>query len=144
MGSRHEILEARPTAQGASAHSQSVINAIRIAAAIAVVFGLLTILSGGRALFGATDMCAIFGFVLAVNFLAGFAYVLAGGGLWQGRDWAPGLSFAILAATLIVFAACGWHVLSGGPWETRTLGAMTLRSLVWMVIAATAQHRNSR
>ncbi|WP_306751753.1 hypothetical protein [Paracoccus actinidiae] len=59
MGFPREILEARPTAQGASAHSQSVINAIRIAAAIAVVFGLLTILSGRRALFGATDMGAI-------------------------------------------------------------------------------------
>lgn len=118
-------------------------NAIRIAAVVAVVFGLLTILSGGRALFGATDMGAIVGFVLVFNFLAGFAYVLAGVGLWQGRHWGPGLSLAILAATLIVFAAFGWHVLSGGPWETRTLGAMTLRTLVWVAIVAVTQRGRS-
>lgn len=111
-------------------------TATRIAAAIAIVFGLLTLVSGGRALFGGADMGAVVGFVLWFNFLAGFAYVLAGVGLWTGRPWAPPLSLAILLATLLVFAAFGWHVLSGKPYEARTMGAMTLRSLVWAAIAA--------
>ena len=74
-------------------------TATRIAAAIAIVFGLLTLVSGGRALFGGADMGAVVGFVLWFNFLAGFAYVLAGVGLWTGRPWAPPLSLAILLAS---------------------------------------------
>ena len=118
---------------------------IRIAAVIALAFGLLTILSGGRALFGGADMGAVVGFVLIFNFVAGFAYVLAGIGLWRGARWAPGLSVAILIATLVVFAAFGWHVISGRPYEARTMGATTLRTVVWAAISAiawgSARHR---
>lgn len=109
-----------------------------IAAAIAVTFGLLTIVSGGRALFGGVDMGAVVPFVLWFNFLAGFAYVLAGIGLWRGTRWAPMLSLGIAVATVAVFAAFLWHVGSGGAWEARTMGAMILRSGVWMVIATLA------
>ena len=35
-----------------------------VAAAVAVIFGLLTIVSGGRALFGGVDMGAVVPFVL--------------------------------------------------------------------------------
>lgn len=111
---------------------------MRSAAVVAIVFGLLTIVSGGRALFGGADMGAVVGFVLVFNFLAGFAYVTAGAGLWTGARWAPPLSLAILLATLAVFAAFGWHVLAGRPYEARTMGAMSLRSLVWAAIAAIA------
>ena len=109
-----------------------------IAAAVAVIFGLLTIVSGGRALFGGVDMGAVVPFVLWFNFLAGFAYVLAGIGLWRGADWAPMLSLAIAAATAAVFAVFLWHVGTGGAWEGRTMGAMVLRTGVWIAIALLA------
>ena len=113
-------------------------RALTIAAAIAAIFGLLTIVSGGRALFGGVDMGAVVPFVLWFNFGAGFAYVLAGVGLWRGARWAPMLSLAIAAATAAVFAAFLWHVGSGGAWEARTMGAMVLRTGVWIVIATLA------
>ncbi len=50
-------------------------RSVTIAAVVAVIFGLLTIFSGGRALFGGADMGAVVPFVLWFNFLAGFAYV---------------------------------------------------------------------
>ena len=53
-------------------------RSLTVAAIIAVIFGLLTIVSGGRALFGGADMGAVVPFVLWFNFLAGFAYVAAG------------------------------------------------------------------
>ncbi|MFA5539797.1 MAG: hypothetical protein WDA23_11390 [Gemmobacter sp.] len=111
---------------------------LSIAAGVAVVFGLATIASGGRALFGGADMGAVVPFVLWFNFAAGFAYVLAGAGLWRGTRWAPALSIGIAAATAAVFAAFLWQVWQGTAHETRTTAAMTLRLAVWVAIAAVA------
>lgn len=113
-------------------------RALTIAAAVAAIFGLLTIVSGGRALFGGVDMGAVVPFVLWFNFSAGFAYVLAGIGLWRGAGWAPALSLVIAVVTAAVFAAFLWHVRSGGAWEARTMGAMILRTGVWVAIATLA------
>lgn len=114
---------------------------VSIAAGVAVVFGLATVLSGGRALFGGVDMGAVVPFVLWFNFLAGFAYVLAGIGLWRGAGWAPMLSLGIAVTTTAVFAAFLWHVGSGGAWEARTMGAMILRTGIWTAIATFAWPR---
>ncbi|RFC64707.1 hypothetical protein [Mesorhizobium denitrificans] len=114
---------------------------LSIAVAVAVIFGLLTIVSGGRALFGSADMGAVVPFVLWFNFLAGFAYVLAGIGLWRGAGWAPMLSLGIAVTTAAVFAAFLWHVGFGGAWEARTMGAMILRTGIWIAIAALVLRR---
>jgi hypothetical protein len=113
-----------------------------VAAVAAVLFGILTVLSGGRALFGGEAARAAVGnavpFVLWFNFAAGFLYILAGIGLFLWRRWAAQLSAAIAIATLVVFAAFGWHVALGGAFEMRTVGAMILRSGVWIAIAILA------
>ena len=78
-------------------------RAKQVAAGVAVVFGLLTILSGGRALLGGPAAQAAAGdavpFVLWFNFLSGFVYVLAGIGLARRKSWggtlATGLAIAI-------------------------------------------------
>ena len=112
------------------------------AAVIAVLFGIATVAVGGRALFGGVAARAEVGnavpFVLWFNFLCGFVYVLAGIGLLLWRRWAAALSAAIAIATLFVFAAFGWHVAVGGAFEMRTVGAMILRSGVWIAIAIPA------
>lgn len=104
------------------------------AAIVAVVFGILTIFSGGRTLAGLVDMGAVVPFVLWFNFLAGFAYVAAGLFLWTRNRWALPVSVLVLGSTLAVFAAFGVHAATGGAFEMRTLGAMTLRSAVWVAI----------
>jgi len=117
-------------------------SALLIAAVVAVVFGALTIFSGGRALFGGTAARAAVGdavpFVLWFNFLAGFAYVAAGIGLILRYHWAVWLSIAILAGTVLVLLAFGVHVMQGGVYEMRTVGAMILRTVVWAAIAVVA------
>ncbi len=118
--------------------------ALTVAALVAVVFGIMTVVSGGRALFGGVDMGAVVPFVLRFNFAAGFAYMLAGVGLWRGAFWAPALSAGIALATAAVFAAFLWHVWHGGAYEARTMGAMPLRLVVWIVIAAIAIKRGLR
>ena len=114
-------------------------------AMVAVLFGVLTIYAGGRALFGGAEARAAVGnavpFVLWFNFLAGFAYIMAGIGLIFQQRWAVWLSAAIALATLMIFSAFGVHVVQGGAYEMRTVGAMTLRSLVWLTITAIALRR---
>jgi hypothetical protein len=113
-------------------------RSVTIAAAVAVIFGLLTIFSGGRALFGGADMGAVVPFVLWFNFLAGFAYAVAGLGLWYRTTWATGLSISIALATAIVFATFLWQVWSGKAYEARTMGAMGLRLATWVAISIAA------
>jgi hypothetical protein len=109
---------------------------------VAVVFGLLTIKEGGTILFGDEAARTAAGnyvpFVLWFNFVAGFTYVAAGAGLWLQHRWAVWLAVAIAAATAFTFAAFGVHVYSGGAYEQRTVIAMSLRTLVWVTIAAIA------
>lgn len=107
----------------------------KIAGGAAVAFGLLTLLSGGKALFGMADMGAVVPFVLWFNFLAGFAYVAGGLLLWRGHRFALPMALAILIATALVFAAFGLRVASGDAYEMRTVGAMALRTGFWAVMA---------
>ena len=112
------------------------------AALIAIVFGIVTIFVGGKTLFGGAEERAAAGnivrFVLWFNFVAGFAYVIAGFGLFVWKRWAATLSAAIAIATIAVFIAFGFHVLYGGAFEARTVGAMIIRSATWIMIAAFA------
>ena len=109
---------------------------------LAVVFGLMTLKEGGAVLFGSGEARTAAGnyvpFVLWFNFVAGFAYVVAGVGIWLQRRWAAGLALVIAAATALVFAAFGVHVIAGGDYELRTVVAMSLRTLVWTAIAVVA------
>lgn len=110
-----------------------------IVGGLAVAFGLATIVEGGHVLFGGPAARAAAGqvvpFVLAFNVAAGFAYVVAGIATLARQRWAVGLARAIAAATLVVFAAFALHVLRGGAYEARTVVAMSLRSLFWVVQA---------
>ncbi len=107
----------------------------QVAGGTAVAFGLLTLVSGGKALFGTANMGAVVPFVLWFNFLAGFAYVAGGLLLWRGHRLAWPVALAILIATAAVFTAFGLRVATGGAYEMRTVGAMTLRTGFWAVMA---------
>jgi hypothetical protein len=113
---------------------------MRAAAIVAIVFGVATIRAGGSVLFGDGTQAAgnVVGFVLWFNFVAGFAYVVAGFGLWLRHRWSAQLALAFAAATVLVFGAFGIHVAAGGAFEARTAWAMTLRSAVWVLIALLA------
>ena len=111
---------------------------------VTIAFGLLTVASGGATLLGGLEMGTVVRFVLLFNTLAGLLYVVAGLGLWRGRQWAWPLSLAIFAATLLVFAAFGLHVAQGGGFEMRTVYAMAVRSAVWGGISLVARQLLTR
>jgi hypothetical protein len=106
----------------------------------AVAFGVATIISGSRVLFGDALVRAEAGqvvpFVLVFNVCAGFAYVVTGLLALTNRRWARPLAWGLAAATLLVFAGLGVHIATDGAYEVRTLKAMTVRSVFWIVQAA--------
>ncbi len=115
---------------------------LKAAAIFAIIFGVLTLFSGGQVLFFDGEARTAAGnyvpFVLWFNFLAGFAYIIAGIGLLMGRQYAKKLAMLIAIATIIAFAAFGIHIFTGGLYENRTVGAMVLRSAVWIIISLIA------
>jgi hypothetical protein len=120
--------------------------ALRVVGLIAVLFGAATIYAGGNVLFGSGAAGAgnYVPFVVWFNFLAGFAYVAAGIGIWLRRPWAGPLAAALAVLTAVVFAAFGVWVATGGAYEIRTVAAMTLRTVVWVAIAAVLMHPLAR
>jgi hypothetical protein len=112
---------------------------------IAIAFGLLTIKAGGSVLFidGAAREEAgnYVPFVLWFNFLAGFAYLVAGAGLFMQKRWGVWASLSIAVATIVVFVLFGLHILNDGSYEFRTVMAMSLRTSLWLIITAVAYRR---
>ncbi|MCB2000752.1 MAG: hypothetical protein KDH91_10270 [Rhodoferax sp.] len=117
-------------------------RSVRILAVVGLAFGVLTIASGARALFGDAAARAAVGnavpYVLWFNFLAGFAYVAAGIGLWWTQRWAVVLAAMLALATAAIATAFGFHVLGGGAYEMRTVGALALRFGFWVVVSVVA------
>ncbi|MBK8205086.1 MAG: hypothetical protein IPK68_23275 [Bdellovibrionales bacterium] len=109
-----------------------------IVAIFAIIFGIVTIISGGKALF--TDVGRLAAgnyvpFVLWFNFVSGFVYVVTGIGLAQNRTWSGQLAVFLTAAIILVFVFFGIHILMGGAYEIRTVFAMVLRSVFWLIVA---------
>ncbi len=112
-----------------------------ISAIVAVVFGLMTIKSGGNVLFingeARRDAGNYVEFILWFNFCAGFFYVVTGIGIWLKKAWAPAAAITIAVLTLVGFGALGVFIFFDGEYEQRTVVAMTLRSVIWVTIAIT-------
>lgn len=120
-------------------NKQNVLNWLAI---MAIAFGAVTVYSGGQALFGSPEARAAVGnevpLVLWFNFFAGFVYILAGAGLLRRRPWALYAALALASTTALIAAAFGVHVLSGGAFEMRTIGALAIRLLFWIVVLVVA------
>ena len=112
--------------------SERILKWLAIAA---IAFGALTVFSGGRALFGGmearTDLGNVVPFVLWFNFIAGVA-------LLRTKRWAASVALLLALATVLVFLAFAVHIVAGGAFEARTVGALSLRSLFWIAVALVA------
>jgi hypothetical protein len=117
-------------------------------AVAAIVFGGVTVVTGSRALFGGLETRSDFGntvpFVLRFNFLAGFVYIIAGVGLLLCRRWAIYTSLFVAVSTILIFVTFGVHVIGGGAFERRTIGALTIRSLFWVAMTILSKRAMKR
>lgn len=117
-------------------------------AVFALIFGLLTLVSGGSVLFGPAAAQVWAGnylqFVVWFNFLAGGFYIIAAVGLWLGKVWTARLAGLIALATAIVALGFAFVVLSGNDFEMRTVGALAFRFLFWVAITLIARQRTGQ
>lgn len=113
--------------------------------AAGVVFGIATLKEGGAVLFidGAGRAAAghYVPFVVWFNFIAAFAYLAAGVGIARGVRSAAGLAVGIGAATALVAAIFAGYVFMGGAYEQRTVGALAIRTLFWLLAGWRASAR---
>lgn len=103
-----------------------------VVAAIAVLFGALTVFAGGRVLLGADPGYEVFRPLLIYNTVMGFVYVA--GGLIAWRSLRPGRNAAAGIFVLNLAILLGIYLLhsSGSGIAVESLRAMTLRSAVWL------------
>lgn len=106
---------------------------------IAAIFGIITLIEGGSVLFsdGPARLAAgnFVPVILWVNFASGFIYILAGLAILLGRRSGLILARALAGMLVMLFGYFLIHILMGGAWETRTLGAMILRLGFWVAAA---------
>ncbi len=115
---------------------------LRGIAIVAIVFGAITIKEGGSVLFidgeARQSAGAYVPFVLWFNFIAGFAYIVGGVGLFMNKRWSGALAIVIAVSTLVIFGFFIFHIYGGGAYETRTVAAMSIRSAIWTMTALIA------
>ncbi len=107
-----------------------------ILALVAVVFGLVTIVSGSRVLLGADPGYIVFQPLLLFNTAMGFIYVGAGVAAWRNLARGRTMAGAIFALNLVVLAATAALYSSGDSVAIESVRAMTLRTVVWLALFA--------
>lgn len=104
----------------------------------AIIFGLASIKEGGSVLAGGMEACQAVQcvpFITWFNSLAGFAYIAAGVGFLKSWSYSGMLAKVIAGLTVLFFVGFGLHILSGGVYASRTVIAMSFRSIIWIAIA---------
>lgn len=115
----------------------------RWSALVAALFGIATIIAGGRVLLGADAGYEVVRPVLLFNTAMGVVYLAAA---WLIlRDPARGrlVAIAIALLNLLVLVAVIARRVGGDVVATETLAAMTLRTVVWIGIAAALGHERA-
>lgn len=118
---------------------------VRAAAAAGAVFGAVSMVAGVRVLTGIDQPgYVVLAWLVAYNIAAGALGVVAGAGVWLGRNWGLLWARLLAAAHVSVLAALVFTRLAGGAVASDSLGAMGLRATMWLVIAAMAARTSQR
>lgn len=106
---------------------------------ILAIFGLLTLFLSGSIIFDCFGMRAKQGnYVLIVvwaNFICSILYLFAVYGFIQFRKWAFKVLVASLNILMIAMLGLFVHMIFGGLYETKTIGAILFRIMVTIAFA---------
>ena len=114
--------------------SRSVRVVQLLAAAIACLFGIVTLFAGGRVLLGSDPGYVVFRPLLIYNTIMGVAYLVAGIAIWRSPIRAKYVAGAIFLLNILVLLGIFLVYRSGGAVAVDSLGAMALRTVVWLVL----------
>jgi hypothetical protein len=105
-----------------------------VLAVVALVFGVVTIVAGGRVLVGADPGYVVFMPLLIYNTCMGVAYVGAGVIAWRNPKQGGYAAGGIFVVNLLVLGVIGALYATGGAVALESIRAMTLRTVVWLVL----------
>jgi len=105
-----------------------------LAAAIAGLFGVATLFAGGLVLLGSDPGYVVFRPLLIYNTIMGIAYLAAGITIWRSIILGKYAAGAIFLLNILVLLSLILVYRSGGAVAVDSLGAMTLRTVVWLVL----------
>lgn len=107
---------------------------IKLVSLFAIVFGVMTVFSGGQNLFNAEVIKTqgnILPVVLWFNFLAGFLYIVIALAVLKRKRIALRLTSLLSSLNIVVLLYLLNHIYSNGAYETKTLVAMSIRTVFW-------------
>lgn len=102
---------------------------------VAVLFGAATLVVGTRVLSGHDPGYVVFRPLLLYNIAMGFAYIAAGVVAWRKPGPGSRAALAIFLFNLLVLVAIAWLRSTGGAVAAESVGAMGLRTGVWLLIS---------
>jgi len=108
----------------------------RALAAMAVIFGAVTIFAGTRVLGGSDPGYIVFLPLLIYNTVMGFVYIAVGIGAWRSARHGRNGAAAIFLLNLMVLAAIWITHAAGGGVAEDSIRAMIFRTAVWLVLFA--------
>jgi hypothetical protein len=101
---------------------------------VAILFGGATVLAGTRVLRGADPGYVVFRPLLMYNTAMGLAYLATGVMLWRNAIWGRYLAAAVFLLNLVVLVAVLLVYQGGGAVAMDSVRAMTLRTVVWLLL----------
>lgn len=100
----------------------------------AALFGLATIIAGTRVLLGSDPGYIVFRPLLIYNTAMGIVYVAAGTIAWRSLKHGMYVAAGIFVLNLFVLAAIYFLYTEGSSIAVDSLRAMSLRTVVWLVL----------
>jgi hypothetical protein len=107
----------------------------RTAAVVATLFGLATLIAGGRVLMGYSNPgYIVYRPLLIYNTAMGIAYVAAGAAIWSSRVRGKHAALAIFVFNLAVLLGVVYLYANGGAVAIDSVRAMAFRTSVWLAL----------
>ena len=114
----------------------------KITAIILIGFGLLTLVLSTSVIFDLFGVREKEGnyvlFVVWANFISSVIYLFAAYGLLNSKKWTALILSASVLVLILAFIGLFIHISSGGLYETKTIGAMTFRTILTLVFTLIA------